>query len=75
MSLGLKFMRVQHRFQVGAEEGHGSQLIAIELGSHPNEMDVVWHQTVDRREKSLANAGVQHEFAKTLMEGLGKPTF
>lgn len=43
------------------------------IDSHPNEMEVIRHQRVDRAEQLFADGSMKHELAEGLMETGGKP--
>jgi len=57
-----------------AKELHAQALIGIEAQSHPDEVEMVGHQTVGWAEKAFTRRSVEHDFAKESLERLVEPT-
>ena len=56
-----------------AQEGHAVVLIGIQPQPHPDQVQMIRHETVRRAKQSLTRGGVQHEFAKRDVKRFIKP--
>ena len=63
----------QGRFKMRAQKFHGVELIALAAQAHPDEMQMIGHETVGGAEKLFARGGVEHEFAKRGLERRREP--
>lgn len=66
--LPLQLVRVQEPIELSAQKHHPVELIAFAAQSHPDEMDVIRHQTKDRAKQIFVRAGVEQEFAEAKMK-------
>ena len=64
----------QGRFKMRARKFHGVELIALAAQAHPDEMQMIGHETVGGAEKLFARGGVEHQFAKHGVERRREPT-
>jgi len=74
VGLVLEFIRLEHGCQLSAKKSHRIKLVAFASHSHPDEVQMVRHQTVSRAPNLFANSRVQHKLSKTGMEQLIQPT-
>src|SRR5690348_10490395 len=74
MRLMLKVMRKQHRAEMFTHELHAVALIRVLAQAHPEQMNMIGHQTVTWTEQSLTRSSMQHYFTKTRVEDLIEPT-
>jgi hypothetical protein len=58
---------------VGSEERHRGELVAFAGKAHPDEVNVVWHEAIDRAEEGFASHGVEEEFAELLVKRFVEP--
>ena len=73
--LMLEFLLQNPGFEMRSQESHAIQLIGIQAQHHPNQVQMVGHETIRRAQESLARGGVQHQFAKRGMKSLVEPAF
>ena len=57
--LRLEFMRGQQRLQMRSQEGHPVSLIGVAAQAKPHQMNVVWHQTIDRTHQTFPGGNMQ----------------
>lgn len=50
MRLMLEFLRGEFGFEMSSQEGHGVALVGIQTQSHPNQMQMIRHETIRRTE-------------------------
>src|SRR5687768_16867520 len=74
VGLCLETMRREQRFGIRPEKRHPVALITLWLQSHPNEMHVIWHQTVAGTNQSFADTGVNKQFPKRNMKVVVQPS-
>ena len=63
----------QRRFKMRAQKFHGVELIALAAQAHPDEVQMIGHETVGGAEKPFARGGVEHQFAKRGLERRREP--
>lgn len=73
MGLGLEFCGREFGFEAGSEECHAIDLVGIQTEAHPDEVNVIGHEAVDRAGKSFARGCVKQEFAEGLVKGGSEP--
>jgi hypothetical protein len=74
MGLVLEPVRTQRRAEMLSQEFHAESLIGIEPETHPNDMDMIRHEAVNRAEQPFASRGVEHHFAEAGMKTVGEPS-
>ena len=62
--LMLEYRGRKPRFEMCAQESHPVTLVGIQTQSHPDQMQVVRHQTISRTKQSLTRGSVQKQFTK-----------
>jgi len=62
--LGARYSR-RNFMPLRCDQNHGA--------IHPNEMDMIWHEVIDRTEQSLPGRSVQHHFAKAAVKICSEP--
>jgi len=71
--LVLKLVRPKQAAKVHAKEHHPIELVTLAPHPHPDEMDVIWHQTVAGTEQTLPRRCVQQQLAELLVEQFVQP--
>jgi len=72
--LMLKFRRPKKRAKLCPKKLNSVALICIFTQTHPDEVEVIRHETINRAEQTFAVRGVQHHFPKGGMKRLAQPT-
>ena len=73
MCLMLKAMRSQRRSEMFAQEFHAIALVRIQTQPHPEQVDVVGHQAINRAEQTFTGGGVKHDFSELRMKPFVQP--
>ena len=71
--LVLKTMRSQRQSQVLAQKFHPVLLVEVPSQSHPDEVNVIWHQAVSGTGQAFACRRVKHDFAKAGVKSFVEP--
>jgi len=58
----------QSRFQLTPQELHRIELITLAPQSHPDQVQMVWHQTIYRAPNRIARWRVEHQLPEDLVE-------
>jgi len=59
---------------VGPEERHPVPLIAVAAQAHPDQVQMIRHQTIGRAKQTFTRCSVKHEFAEACMKRVCEPT-
>jgi hypothetical protein len=73
MRLMLKLQRRKFWLEMSAQEGYAIALVAIQAQPHPDEMQMFWHQAIDRAKHGFAGGSVKHKFTESPMKSLIQP--
>ena len=68
MRLMLEAMRAQLGGEMLTQKLHAVSLIGFPPHSHPNQMNVIWHQAIGRGKEPFACRSVEHDFAEVSVE-------
>jgi hypothetical protein len=71
--LMLKVVRAQRNTKMFAQKFHAVSLVTIAPQSHPKQMNVIRHETIDRTKETFTGGGVQHHFPKAGMKNFVEP--
>jgi hypothetical protein len=71
--LMLKVMRAQRNAKMFAQKFHAVSLVAIAPQSHPEQMNVIRHETIGWTKQTFSGGGVQHHFPKAGMKKFVEP--
>ena len=71
--LMLKVMRAQRNAKMFAQKFHAVSLVAIAPQSHPEQMNVIRHETIGWTKETFTGGGVQHHFPKAGMKKFVEP--
>ena len=68
VGLRLELRGRQRGFQISPQEGHAVALIGVKTQTHPDEMQVVRHETIGGTKQTLARGGMKHQLAEARVE-------
>ena len=73
VGLMLELVWLKHGRRLAAEKSHGIELVTFTPHPHPDDVQVIEHQTIRRTPNLLTNCRVQHKFPKTGMKRFVQP--
>jgi hypothetical protein len=74
VGLLLVLMGTQLWAEVFSQKLYAVLLVRVTSHSHPDQMNMIWHQAIGRAKESLASGGVEHDFANVRVECVVQPT-
>lgn len=61
--------------QIRPQEGHAVQMIRIETQAHPEQVQMIRHQTIHRADQALARRRMEHQFPELTVKRWREPAF